>query len=393
MSKVNNVDSEKIKKITINLPILKKSCIGKINLTPEFTDSIISIMSSIEKDSSLDYNVLFFIVEDHKLSISRKNRYSELIINYHFPFECSDMKVPIIFDDFVRIFKFIKEDSLLTFYNDKMTIDTDICQYSIQNYNFEYTPFHIQNPVEIESRFLIPNSVIKEIYSSIVITPLKRIPSILDSIFIHDGLAYCLDHSLLSRYELAVDNLKNINFTKPIPLFLFRVANNMSDDCSVEFHPYNSYIIASFNIEKIAHVKVISSYLAGGQYPFEKINTIFADLGGYQSSNFSTDKKDFIKLTKRLTSISDNSGLVLCDVEIEKENMNFLLFSHDKSIRASLSIEDSKLHTSNINKFTVAINNINKALKYMDDKICISITEKFLILYDSKLMHIIPLTI
>lgn len=354
--------------------------IGEVLLTSEFTTSIISILSSIEKDSSLDCNVLFLLIKDKKLSISRKNRYSEISINYHMPVECADLKVPIIFDDFVKIFKSIKCDSMIQFFKEKILIKTEHCEYSIQNYNFDYVPF-VTNEQEFVSKFSISNSIVKDIYSSIVVAPLKRNPPVLDSIFIKDGRAYCLDHSVLSSYKLS----EHISFEKPIPLFLFQVAGNMSDDCSVDFSSYNNIIIISFNIDKIAHVKAISSCLAG-EYPIDKLDSIFQSFN-YEYS-FNVDRKEFFNLIKSLNAISDKR-LSICNGKIVKDCINFSFSEHEKHVDAVLQVEMGKI--PKITSFNIAINNFYNILKHMDSSIDVSITDKFLILFDTRSVHVIPL--
>lgn len=355
---------------------------GLITLSKDFLTNAINVLSSVEQDSSPECLILFFKIEDNKLFLVRRNRFSEIIINCDSAeVQCHNVIVPVLFEDMSKISKTLDDSIDIKITEKGMTIIGEDYKYVIQSFNFTFPMLSKIDDITSDlAAFSLKNSTVKELYSSLVVAPLKRNPSCLDSIYFHEGSAYCVDHSIMSSFKLE----KNISLDKPIPLFLFNVSQKLNDECSVSFYPVDKNIAVSFNIGDLDHVICICSYL-NGDYPIEKVEEIFS------FSNVSPIRIENEALFAALKKVKSISGkqLPIINCSIEKDKMHIELVYSEKSIETNINISPE---IPGPLVFKVMIDGLFNAIKKMSQDLSVNITDRFLIVFDSKIKHILPLS-
>jgi len=362
---------------------LSSESIGLIKLSKGFLTNAINVLASVEQDSSPECDILFFKIEDGKLFLVKRNRFSEIIINCDSAeITCNDSIIPVLFEDMVKISKTLDDEIDIKIIDGKMEIIGEEYKYIIQSFNLTFPMLSkIDNITSDLAAFSLPNSIVKELYSSLVVAPLKRNPSCLDSIYFHEGSAYCVDHSIMSKFNIG----KQINIDKPIPLFLFSVSQKLNEECSVSFYPTEKNIAMSFNIGDLDHVVCVCSYL-NGDYPIDKVSEIF---NSYPNKSILVENNLFLNSLKKVKSISGKQ-LPITSCRIVKDKMIIKLAYSEKSIETRLSVT---VPTEAIDfEFKIIIDGLFNAIKKMENSLEVSFTDKFFIVKDSKLTHILPLS-
>lgn len=356
-----------------------------ININKKSFLGVLEVLSSVKEDSNPESGSIYLDFQKNKLVLARGNRNSKATAIFNIEYDGKETTIAVLFEDLIKIVKNCESSFEISVEKDVMKLYGATYVYVVHNMKFGIDDV-IKRKFEGKLLFTSINSDLVEYYTNLVVSPLKRSPEILDSLFIKDGEVLSIDHPIISKMKLSEDvEIKNPELLKPIPIFLFEISSKLSPACSVDVLSNGSQVGFSFRVSEDIFVSASCSYLDGSA-PLDIVNGIFKELS--LQAEYQVNNNKLLSTLKRMKSLSGkDNNFVYMDVS----NELVLVFSKElseKGVTSAVGYESKNEFKKYIIKFDAEC--IISALKNMSDKVNIGLSDKFIVLFDSLVTHIIP---
>ena len=361
-----------------------------------------TILGNIVNDKSPEVDSVYLLAKGGVCSFVRGNRFSriEAIVDQ----TDLEFQVKIPYNDMASIVKMVDATFECRIDDKKLTIIGEGYQYEIQQEFFVDSAI-LSRVLEGQGESItFHNNNFKHMFEKVCVASANRVPPILDSLYLHEGQAYCTHVSILSQTQ-ENSNDHNIEGDICVPFFIAQLACKLDDLLETEIFFGNKLVSCEFKLPDSGVPIVVAdcSYLEGN-YPIGQIMKTWTEVGK-PNRPVSVVNKDFLKAIKKISAVNKTGQSA---VSMKTEGNQFHISQHysEKGVDVYVDFNDIR-HIDIIESFsdvsayndTYSIDTIkfpsqflSKALKNMEAKVFISVFEgRYLLVYDEKVSHIIPL--
>lgn len=357
----------------MSISINKKSFLG-----------VLDVLSSIKEDSNPESEGIYLDFKKDQLILSRGNRTSKATAIFSIEYDGPASTVAVLFEDLIKMIKNCETSFLISLEKNGIKLHGNTYEYNIQSMKFGIDEVN-KRKFEGKQLFTIHNSALSNFYSNLVVSPLKRNPEILDSLFINKEQVLSIDHPVISFMPFIPEiEMKNDQLLKPIPILLFEIANKLSPECLVDVISNGKQIGFTFKVSDNIFVSANCNYL-DGVAPLDYVEDILKTLK--INYTFKVNNNKLLSCLKRMKSLSGKDSSFVY-MYVNDVVLTFTKELSEKCVSSAVSYESDNDVKELTIKFDVEC--VINALKNMEDYVYLEISNQFIVVHDSNVTHIFP---